>query len=295
MRIVLAGALGEVGRSLHAALGDRGHEVIPVSARAPRPGRPDVLGLPALAELARSGSIDALVHAGGSGDHRPRTREFMAWSRELLKVCRDFPAILISTIRVIEGYEGSLREDSVARAVTAYGRANAELEALWREVDDGSVLRLVNFFGAPSTADAPQTRLLPWSLVLEGWQTGEIAVRSQPSLVKEFVDAGDVACALDVMLASASAGQTIVAGPGLTLSMQQLVEASVRACSAAGRVGVRVSFGDEAPATAWQMEPNWLAEHGWASTLNGDQMIREMTAWLVEWGAGLPASGSDRG
>jgi nucleoside-diphosphate-sugar epimerase len=159
----------------------------------------------------------------------------------------------------------------------------------------GQVLRLVNFFCLPSDPESPQTKLLPWSLLLEGWQTGSIGVRSGASVVKEFVDADDVARAIEILAHNPSPNRTVVAGPGARMNLRALVDASRRACSHAGRREVRASFGQEAGGSTWSMAPGWLVKHGWASNLSSDQMTEEMSRWLVEWESKNPHSASDRG
>jgi len=295
MRIVLAGALGEVGRSLHAALTARGHEVDVTSSRAPIAGKPEVLALDEVTGLVDAGQIDALVHAGGPGDHREIARDVPVWSQQLADVCSEIPAILISTTRVLEGYEQAVAEDSLGKPLTEYARANTEHEQLWLTQPRAQVLRLVNYLCIPNGPESPQTKLLPWSLLLEGWSTGEIVVRSGADKAKEFIDAEDVVRAVEALIRQPAPERVVVAGPGAQMSMQTLVEACVLACSLAGRSGVGASFGNETGGSQWSIAPGWLVEQGWASNLTSDRMTEEMTGWLVEWDSTIPHNGRDRG
>ena len=295
MRIVLAGALGEVGGSLHRSLVNRGHEVFAVSSRAPMSGHPDVLGLGEMRTLVQTDAVDAIVNAGGPGDHRSRVESVSDWSQQLLNACRGLPAILISTTRVLEGFQDRPSEDASGRPLTPYGRANTQHEQLWLKAPNGRVLRLVNFFCSPTSVDSPQARLLPWSLLLEGWQTGHIGVRSRDDTSKEFVDSDDVARAIEAVVAFEPSCRTIVAGPGAVVTLRDLGEASISACARAGLLEVQASFGTESPNSSWSMAPGFLADHGWTSELTLERMTQEMTQWLVEWGSTIPHSGRDRG
>ena len=293
MRIVLAGALGEVGCSLHGALTARGHEVWPVSARAPIDREREVLGLPDVAHLVESGSVDVVVQAGGPGDHREIERDHIRWSSSLLNAVGGIPAILISTTRVLEGYNQRASESALPRPATSYGQANADHEQVWSSNPDSRVLRLVNFFCPPSSEASPQTNLLPWSLLLEGWHSGLISVRSAPQVAKEFVGAGDVARAIEVLAADRSGPPVVVCGPGLTATMEQLTQCAIKACRAGGREDVAATFGGDSPTGRGGIDAQWLTQRGWASDMTLDRMAEEMSRWLVEWGPMIPHSGRD--
>ena len=295
MLIVLAGALGEVGSALRGALLGRGHKVLPVSSRAPMVEHPDVLGLNKVRTLVNTEAVDAVVHAGGPGDHRARAATVRNWSTQLLDASSGVPAILISTTRVLEGFEQEPEEDSPGKPLTAYGRANTEHEQLWLEVPHGCVLRLVNFFCAPSGINSPQTELLPWSLLLEGWQTGHIGVRSRGDTSKEFVDALDIARAIEVLVAAEPSGRTVVAGPGAVATLRDLGEGAIAACANVDWPEVQATFGTESSGSSWSMTPGFLTDHGWSSALTLERMTEEMTQWLVEWGSAIPHNMSDRG
>lgn len=295
MRIVVAGALGEVGSALRAGLLGRGHEVFSVSSRAPMVEHPDVLGLDDVRALLDAKAIDAIVHAGGPGDHRSRADSMGNWSGLLVEACSSVPAILISTTRVLEGFEHRPAEDAPGNPLTAYGTANTEHERLWLEAPHGRVLRLVNFFCSPMGIDSPQTKLLPWSLLLEGWETGHIGVRSRGATAKEFVASDDVARAIEVMVASEASCRTVIAGPGAVATLRDLGEAAVSSCADAGRPQVQTSFGNESSGSSWSIAPGFLADHGWSSELTLERMTEEMTRWLIEWGSAIPHNVSDRG
>jgi len=295
VRIVLAGALGEVGSSLRRALVNRGHEVFALSSRAPLSEHPDVLDLNQVRGLVQADAVDAIVNAGGPGDHRSRADSMSGWSQQLLDACRGVPAILISTTRVLEGFEHRPDEDASGRPLTPYGRANTEHEQMWLKAPHGRVLRLVNFFCPPTSIDSPQAKLLPWSLLLEGWETGHIGVRSREDTSKEFVDSDDVARAIEVMVAFEPSCRTVVAGPGAVVTLRDLGEASFSSCAKAGWPEVQASFGSESPSSSWSMAPGCLADHGWSSELTLERMTEEMTRWLIEWGSAIPHNVSDRG
>ena len=74
MRILVAGALGEVGRSVSIALVDSGHEVLPVSSRAPIRGTSDAIDLAAAVVAISEGRVDAVMSAAGRGDRRAAER-----------------------------------------------------------------------------------------------------------------------------------------------------------------------------------------------------------------------------
>lgn len=292
MRIVVAGALGEVGSSIEPALRDLGNVVFPVSSRAPLEGRSDVLALADVLDLSASGMVDVLVHAGGPGDHRSRSTPLVQWTQQLVNACANVPAILISTTRVLEGYVHQPAEDAPGIPLSAYGRANAELEELWCRIPRGRVLRLVNFFRPPSEVVSPQAALLPWSLLIEGRRTGRIGVRSQRTSTKEFIDAVDVARAIEVITMDPSSPARMIAGPGTQISLQQLVDACIAACDEAGHPGVTGTFGEEQSSSSWSVTDGWLAERGWRTNLTLERVTEEMAQWLIEWGLSIsPAAG----
>ncbi len=295
MRIILAGALGEVGRSLHVALAKRGHDMVPVSSRAPLAGTPSVYGLAEAKNLVSAGAIDALVHAGGPGDHRARRSDFHQWTSELLELCADLPSVLISTTRVLEGYRQTPPESAAGEPSTAYGRANTDHEQMWLTYPNTRILRMVNYFCSPARVDSPQAQLLPWSLLVEGWRTGRISVRSAESTVREFIDAADASLAIETLLGEAPNDRIAVATPGLVASLKELGEASIQVCNEAGRHGVIASFGNESSGAPWQLSPGWLSQRGWASELTLDSMATEMSRWLVEWGPSVPDSRREEG
>lgn len=295
MRILLAGALGEVGRELGDALAARGHEVIAVSSRAPLASHPGVIGLESVGQLVGDGAIDLVVNAAGPGDHRPGRGEAMEWSSRLLNLVADVPSVLISSTRVLEGCTGLVAETVAACPTSDYARANAANESAWLQSPRGSVLRLVNFFGRPASPDAPQTRLLPWSLLIEGWERGQIAVRAEEQTSKEFVDARDVAAALEVIAFSPPVDKLAVAGPGLPLSLGQLAEASRLAIEAVNGGHVAVTFGGEQSHGGVRVEANWLTDHGWTSALSIERVTEQMVAWLVQWGSSIPRVGPEEG
>ena len=256
---------------------------------------PDVSDLNQVRSLVQTNTVDAIVNAGGPGDHRSRAEAVSEWSQQLLDACPGIPAILISTTRVLEGFEDRPDEDAPGRPLTPYGRANTQHEQLWLKAPHGRVLRLVNFFCSPNSVDSPQAKLLPWSLLLEGWRTGHIGVRSRDDTSKEFVDSDDVARAIEAMVGFEPSCRSVVAGPGTVFTLRDLGEASISSCAKAGWPKVQASFGSESSSSTWSMAPGFLADHGWSSELTLERMTEEMTRWLVEWGSAVPHNASDRG
>ena len=288
MRVLLAGATGEVGHGLQEALVGRGHTVMPVSSRAPLKEHPDVVPLATAVSALSAGKVDLVVNAGGPGDHRGESRDALGWSTQLLGVIGDIPAVLISSTRVLEGIGGTVCESAEPRPASAYGRANAAMEASWLQNHHASVIRLVNFFGAPTSHDSPQTRLLPWSLLLEGWTTGAVNVRSSPSRTKEFIDANDVAAAIEILATKQPSDRLVVAGPGTSLSMRQLAEAASEAIGQVSGRETTTTFGDELSSLSRDIHAEWLGNHGWGATLSLKRVREQMASWLVQWGASIP-------
>ena len=310
MRILVAGALGEVGRTVSAALADAGHDVVKVSSRAYDLGEPDLLGFTEALYLLRlsrrqgghppvgpvfggfSGQVrqltptpvDAVLNCAGRGDRRAGERTGRDATDALADAVQaaGIPSVLISTTRVLEGYDTDHTEDAEPRTRTPYAAANAGNEETWldRAGTQAHVLRITNYFAAPSTGDSPQAQLLPWSLVTEALDTGHIGVRSGASLAKEFVGAADVAGAVVRVLQSNDAPQIVATIPGATLTMADLVTATQRAFVASGRPEPTASFGPDAPTTAPTIRPGWLAAHGWHGALTGDQVTDVITNWL---------------
>lgn len=283
MRILLAGALGEVGSTVSAELRDRGHDVIGLSSRAPLGESPEIVDLRSGLTLLRSGGFDGVIHCGGRGDRRDSDRSGF----ELTEALRDaasecgVPAVLISTTRVLEGHSGPLTDGMVPMTSTPYARANAENEETWLAAGDPRlrVLRITNYFALPSGPESPQARLLPWSLVTEALTSGTITMRSGPSLVKEFVGASGVAQAAVELLGASDRPVACATTPGLSLSLRELAECCSAALSEAGRAVPTVSFGPDLPA-APGLEPGYLASLGWSCELTPGQMRHSIAAWI---------------
>ena len=295
MRVVLAGALGEVGASLHRAFKALGHDVLPVSARPATQGAVVCLSVQeAQSELA-GGSVDLLVNAAGPGDHRRIERETLSTVRLLGQAAGEagIPAILISTLRVCEGESGSLQDDLPPSPLTSYALANAQQEDVWLEYPTAVVLRMANYFCAPSSADSPQTHLLPWSLLIEGWKTSHISVRSGRDVTKEFVSDQDVAKALLLLAQDAPTGRRIATLPGLLLSLDQIAAEAQSVLAEFGK-SVSSSFGVDSRHPVLAASSGWLAERGWVSTCSAAAMHEIMHGWLVEWGSHLAVGGEGR-
>ena len=288
MRVLLAGATGEVGHGLQRAFINRGHTVMSVSSRAPLIEHPDVVPLATAVSALSAGKFDLVVNASGPGDHRGESRDALGWSTQLLGAVGNIPAVLISSTRVLEGSGGTVCESAEPRPTTAYGRANAAMEASWLQHRHASVIRLVNLFGAPVSHDSPQIRLLPWSLLLEGWTTGGVHVRSNPSATKNFIDANDAAAAIEILATKQPSDRLVVAGPGTSLSMRQLAEAASVAIEKTSGRETETTFGDESSSLSTDIQAEWLGNHGWSATLSLKRVREQMASWLVQWGASIP-------
>ncbi|MFM8155077.1 MAG: NAD-dependent epimerase/dehydratase family protein [Actinomycetes bacterium] len=283
MRILLAGALGEVGSTVSAALRDRGHEVIGVSSRAPLVEFPQIVEISAGLALLRSGGVDGVIHCGGRGDRRDSDRSGL----ELTEALRDaavecgVPAVLISTTRVLEGHSGRLTDDMAPLTTTPYARANAENEETWLATRDPRlrVLRITNYFAQPSGPNSPQAALLPWSLVTEALAAGTITMRSGPSLTKEFVGALGVAQGAVELLRAPHAPLTCATTPGLSLSLRELAEYCAAALSGAGHDAPTVTFGPDTPSGPGS-EPGFLASIGWTCELTPEQIELAIAEWI---------------
>lgn len=283
MRILVAGALGEVGRTVSVALSASGHEVVGVSSRAPVHGAP-VIGMAEARDLVAQGRVQAVLNAAGRGDRRSSERTGLDASARLAPVIQSSgtPAVLLSTMRVLEGYDGAVAEDAPAHPNTAYGEANAEGERRWLEAagPTASVLRIANYFCTPSAVDSPQALLLPWSLVTEALTTGSIAVRSGPQTTREFVSAGDVAAAVVTLVADRPASRVCATVPGWLASLGELVAATRHGFELAGRPAPEVSFGEEGRAHA-PSSPGWLADKGWIGSMDARVVADAIARWLA--------------
>ena len=282
MRILVAGALGEVGRTVSSALEAMGHAVVRTSARGPFVDRPDVVDLQTAAGLIRSGRVDLLVGAAGRGDRRATERTGNDATEMLAPAAASagIPAVLLSTTRVLEGYERDVPEDADALARTPYAEANALNEAEWLSTagSAASVPRITNYFCAPSSADSPQALLLPWALVTQGLAERVIAVRSGPRTSREFVCAKDVARGVLLLAERQPDSRVCATSPGFVATLEDLVGAVQWAF---GRLGLAVpaaTFGpDSAPGPSCR--GGWLASQGWSTELT----IDGLTGVVAEW------------
>ncbi len=289
MRIIVLGALGEVGSSVSAALLELGHEVLSVSSRAPLSTYPDVVSFEAALAAISGRQADLVLNCSGRGDRRGSDRSGVDATDFLAAATADagIPGVLLSTTRVLEGYTEDFSEAAEPRATTPYATANAENEARWLASGAPAmhVLRITNYFSAPQRLDSPQALLLPWSLVTEALDKGSIGIRSGASLIKEFVSAEDVARAVTLIASDPSAPRICATVPGAALSLQALAEACLSALRSVGRVGVEVTYGPDGPPGVVCL-PGWLASAGWQGELTANLITEEVTAWLLREGMG---------
>ncbi len=298
MRIIVAGALGEVGRTVGAALGELGHSVVGVSSRAPLDESPEIASLVASVDLIRSGEIDLVVNCSGRGDRRlgERTGQEATDALAAAVAAAGIPGVLLSTTRVLEGYDVDYDEDAPPRALTPYAQANAANEDAWlgSAGSRAHVVRITNYFAPPGQFSSPQSLLLPWSLVTEALASGEIGIRSGPSLAKGFVSAGDVARAVLVVAASSDAPAVCATVPGSSFTLQALADVVGSAVVAAGRARPSVTFGPDGPVGA-ACRPGWLAGRGWSGALTPDAIEQVITGWVLRWSTAAPAADDHEG
>ncbi len=286
MRVLVAGALGEVGRTVCAALAEDGHDIVRVSSRAPMAGAPEVVSLEASATMVDS--VDLVVNCSGRGDRRQGERTGLDAAEVLAPAAAraGLPSVLISTTRVLEGYDGDPDEDAPPRPTTPYAMSNAANEEQWLDHGGQSVLRITNFFAPPASLASPQALLLPWSLVTEALATGHIGIRSGPDLRKEFVSAADVAAATLLLAVSADAPRVVATAPGLSTRLRDLATATAAAVETSGRPRPTASFGPNGVQPPGS-RPGWLAEHGWSSRLTLEQITSIVTQWILREAAGV--------
>lgn len=284
MRILVIGALGEVGNSVSAALTARGHEVVPVSARAPLADRSDVVSLTEALRAISGHQADLVLNCSGRGDRRASDRSGVDTTECLgdAVAASGIPGVLLSTTRVLEGHSGDFLEDANPLATTPYATANAINEAKWLASAGARmhVLRITNYFCSPQAINSPQAQLLPWSLVTEALETGSIVIRSGAALTKEFVSADDVARAVTLLAADSSAPPVCATVPGAALSLGELASATLSALERVGRTSVQASFGPDGPPGP-NCRPGWLATVGWRGLLTPDQISEAITSWIL--------------
>lgn len=279
MRIVLLGALGEVGTALAGAMRSRGHDVVRVTSRREAAGA----GAAWLGALPSLDAPDAVVNAAGPGDHRAgRDWREAAGNAERAVAGWEAPKVLLSTIRVMEGAVGDFDEDAAAIPTTPYGMANAEHERRWLEHAGAGarVLRVANIVTVPSGPGSPQERLLPWSLATEALATGTIGVRSGSGLVKGFVDPDGIVRAIE-SLVDPAAPPVAATAPAAGLSLGQLVEAVQGAFADVGLPRPRATFGPDGPQGP-RCRPGWLRSAGWSPGLDGARVRALVAGWLAQ-------------
>jgi len=290
VQIALIGALGEIGSNLDHAFHKLNHTVIPFTSRRGA-ATGEVRELESLTNVLASGQADAVVHAGGPGDHRG-DRDWQSTMTQTLAVLEssDIPSILLSTVRVMESASADFADDAVPQPGTPYGQANAECEDIWldgRNVNR-SVLRLANVFARPTRPNSPQERLLPWSLVEEIRETSCLHIRSGGNAVKSFVSPTDIAHALLLMLAGNAPTITTTA-PAFTTTLRELSMLTAHVFEEASGIPVDVSFGVETPEGP-MCRTSWLAEHGWKTSLRTSDIESEVRSWIHERGVGMSSA-----
>jgi|GEM_PF-1045561 len=283
MRILMAGARGEVGRSVSEALTNEGHVVTPVSSRISHVG-PPVLSLSQASDLIHHGEVDLLVIASSRGDHRGVAVSGTNTCEALTPAvsATGLPSVLLSTLRVLEGHTEATSEDAPASPTSDYARANALNEEIWLKDSEpsGSVLRIANYFCVPQGVNSPQNKLLPWSLMTEAVESGSITVRSGPRTSREFVSPSDVGQALLLLATDSPPSRICATLPGHVANMGDLVLDVKEAFSITGRPDPAASFGIE-DVIPTQVSASWLAARGWTSTLDRAQIVRGITSQLL--------------
>lgn len=280
---MILGALGEVGRHVSDAFERLGSDVIRVSSRTAVRER-GIIDLESALTMIRRGQVEVVVNASGRGDRRELDRSPQPISERVASACEEagITGVLLSTSRVLESYSDPCPEWSPARCHTPYATANAANEDVWRRAAPvhGMVLRITNFFGAPQFVNSPQSQLLPWSLVMQAWESRAMGVRSNPQTKREFVSALDVVHAVNVVSQAPPPERICVTAPGLVLDLAALVTLVQRACRDASLPVPSVTFGNEESLSQAHMT-GWLAERGWVSTLTPGEITRVITRWLM--------------
>jgi nucleoside-diphosphate-sugar epimerase len=283
MRILVAGALGEVGSSVSKALISAGHSLFPVSSRIAQVGSTAV-SLAQASDLIYNNEVDLLVVASSRGDHRGIADSGTNTCEALTPAVsvKGLPSVLLSTLRVLEGHTESTSEDAPASPTSDYAQANARNEEVWLKESgpSGSVLRIANYFCVPQGVNSPQNKLLPWSLMTEAVESGSITVRSGPRTSREFVSPSDVAQAILLVAKDSPPSRICATLPGHLANMGDLVLDVKEAFSMNGRPDPVASFGIE-DVIPTEVSASWLASHGWSSTLDRDQIVRAIASRLL--------------
>ena len=282
MRIAVLGALGEVGSRVSEALALR-HEVLRVSSRPNAAREASIAHLDSfLADLER-GALDAVLNAAGPGDRRASERS-LSRVEAVAGACRasGVPAIAVSTVRVLEGYgEIEITETAEPRPESPYAEANARHETAWLAAGGSlaCVLRLANVLVLPSDDDSPQMPLLPWSLASEAVATGSITVRSAPSLAKGFVNADDIARAVELLAGASDRPMIAATTPASSLSLERLADSVSDGLHLAGLTRPRLSFGSGGSAGP-AIVPGWLDTRGWSASVTSESVRDLVVTWL---------------
>ena len=282
MHIVVLGGAGEVGSAVAAHFAMHDHTVTKVSSR-PIMAQQGFLSIDDAAGIICAKKVSLVVNASGPGDIRGSNDAWISRASAVAQACRASrtPSVLISTTRVMEGYEQDYEENDPPQPRTEYGRGNALSEALWLEHagDQATVIRATNVFLEPSYRDSPQTRLLPWSLVLEGVERGEIVIRSSRSSIKYFISIADLCSAIETVHQTQQNPRVVVTTPAISLTLSQLTDIAQRAIQNTLGWDISARFGiDET--RALRCESGWLHEHQWESKLDPCLLQARMESWL---------------
>ena len=282
MHIVVLGGAGEVGSAVAAHFAMHDHTVTKVSSR-PMMAQHGFMSIDDAARLVCTNKASLVVNASGPGDIRGSNHAWISRASAVAEACQasKTPSVLISTTRVMEGYEQDYEENDPPRPRTEYGRGNALSEAFWLEHagDRATVIRATNVFLEPSHRDSPQTRLLPWSLVLEGVERGEIVIRSSRSSIKYFISIADLCSAIEIVHQTQPIPRVVVTTPAISLTLSQLTDIAQRAIQNTLGWDISTRFGSD-EAKARRCESGWLSEHHWESKLDPCLVQAGMESWL---------------
>lgn len=279
--ILFLGGLGELGSSLIPVLEIQGMNVV-VATRRPQEGDSNVIYFDEAIELTELKWPDLIIISTSVGNNR----NFNFFDPNLLEPLivaansSGIRIIHISSTRVLEGHSGNLTESSVAFPLTKYAERNSAYEDFLLKScgPNLTIIRVSNYFAPPTEFNSPQSLSVPWSMLKQALYSGEIRVRNSEKDYLEFVSSDDLASAIAEVVLNPPSSRICVTFPGFIVSFGQMAELLRITTNQLNSTRPTIHYSGK-PRKSLDLSASWLAEIGWKTSLNREEMLSVMTEW----------------
>jgi UDP-glucose 4-epimerase len=298
MKILITGGFGYLGLLLGKSLSSLGHQVTLYGKRhddialTVRLVEGDIFDTAQLAAACKG--TDAVLHLAAVSapvaqqDEALARRVNVEGTETVLAAAQEAGIrrfIYFSTVHVYGNLVGTISESTVPAPISAYGRTKLAGEEVCRRQKgvDITIVRLSNVYGAPLGSTG-------WDLVVndlckQAVETGSIHLRS-PHIMRNFVAAGDVSQALEIVLGRTGDGETYLVPGAITLNILDLSQRIARVAKALNHREIRIVMPEDVPQSSplFTLRGDKLKKLGYAPTQDMDHVLMEtMEAAVARW------------